>query len=722
MGLTKKLAPRTLTEALRGFDREQLTLLLKSRPDLGEPVPGDLTELATRATTTVSLARALEHLNAYRRLIAEGLAALPDPSSVDELAELIDHPPYRVSAAVDELRQLALLWGSDDQLHLVRGVRASFEPYPGGLALPSPRPLTVAEIETAIADCDASVRPVLDKLAWSPSGAVRRADRRVDPSSASSPIEQLLAHRLLRPVDSDTVLLAREVAWHIRGGRFAPDPVPADSPPVTGRRRELGPVDRAAAGAAFALLHDIELGLHLLQATPHRLLRTGGLASRDVTSLARSLGTDVGSATFMIECASAARLVATGAAGRLLPTAEYDNWLSRSPARRWQAVLDGWLNLDRLPSRSAENGNHALGLEAEAPGASSIRSLIMILARDAGLGTAVDLTTLAAAASWHRPRLRRSLGEAQRLVEWVWSEAGRLGLAALEAVSSFTIMINTEDPMPERLIDLFPTPIEEIIVQADLTAVAPGPLTSQVAQDLRLLAQQESRGAGGVFRFSADSLRGAYDAGWSSAQIFEWLSRHSTTGIPQPLAYLVEDVARRHGSVRVGTATSYVRLDDPADAAALLRHPSAMAYRLRELAPGVLAAAAEPEELFELLRDLGHRPTVEDDRGRTRTAPAELRARTPAAAPDPFSASAAAELLLAREAASSAADELAQATRDARPVHVAFVSSDGSPSERELRPLELAAGTVRGVDRHSAQVVSIPLSRISAVREIDNRR
>jgi hypothetical protein len=79
-------------------------------------------------------------------------------------------------------------------------------------------------------------------------------------------------------------------------------------------------------------------------------------------------------------------------------------------------------------------------------------------------------------------------------------------------------------------------------------------------------------------------------------------------------------------------------------------------------------------------------------------------------------------LLLAREAASSAADDLAQATRDARPVHVAFVSSDGRPSERELRPLELAAGTVRGVDRHSAQVVSIPLSRISAVREIDNRR
>jgi hypothetical protein len=46
------------------------------------------------------------------------------------------------------------------------------------------------------------------------------------------------------------------------------------------------------------------------------------------------------------------------------------------------------------------------------------------------------------------------------------------------------------------------------------------------------------------------------------------------------------------------------------------------------------------------------------------------------------------------------------------------VTSDGSPAERVLKPLDLAAGTIRGLDRHSAQVVSIPLSRISAVRPV----
>ncbi len=48
-----------------------------------------------------------------------------------------------------------------------------------------------------------------------------------------------------------------------------------------------------------------------------------------------------------------------------------------------------------------------------------------------------------------------------------------------------------------------------LVVQADLTAVAPGPLDHRVAGELRLLADQESRGAGGVYRFSPASLRRA---------------------------------------------------------------------------------------------------------------------------------------------------------------------------------------------------------------------
>ena len=69
--------------------------------------------------------------------VAEALAALLDPTSVPALADLLGEPPDVVARAVAKLRARALLWGTDDALHLVRPVREAFEPYPGGLAPPS---------------------------------------------------------------------------------------------------------------------------------------------------------------------------------------------------------------------------------------------------------------------------------------------------------------------------------------------------------------------------------------------------------------------------------------------------------------------------------------------------------------------------------------------------------------------------------------------------------
>jgi hypothetical protein len=128
--------PRTLTEALRALTPAVLTDLLQLRPDLTYPLPHDLTELGSRSTTATSVARAVDGLDAWCRLVAEALAASPDPASTDDVAVLLGDPAA-VARAVRELRRRALLWGGDDQLHLVRPVREAFEPYPGGW--PHPR-------------------------------------------------------------------------------------------------------------------------------------------------------------------------------------------------------------------------------------------------------------------------------------------------------------------------------------------------------------------------------------------------------------------------------------------------------------------------------------------------------------------------------------------------------------------------------------------------------
>ena len=140
--LSEQQRPRTLTEALRVMPADGLAKLLALRPDLLDPVPEDIAELASRSTTSASIGRAIDELNVWLRTVAEALAALPDPASVADLATMLGQRRASLAAAVEQLRQRGLLWGEDDQLHLVRPVREVFEPYPGGLAAPSPRPMS----------------------------------------------------------------------------------------------------------------------------------------------------------------------------------------------------------------------------------------------------------------------------------------------------------------------------------------------------------------------------------------------------------------------------------------------------------------------------------------------------------------------------------------------------------------------------------------------------
>lgn len=724
--------PRTLTEALRGMSADDMAALLEARPDLLHPIPEDVAQLASRSTTSASITQAIDGLDSWLRLVTEALSSLPDPASIGDLEAVLGQSQTQVAAATQQLRQRALLWGRDDQLHLVRPVREAFQPYPGGLAPPSARPLSNDQIDAALQACGPEARPVLERLLWSPTGAVRHADRTVSVTAASSPIERLLSHQLLRPLDSETVIIPREVAWRLRGGRFTAEPVVPEPPVITGRHREPHLVDRAAAGAAFALLHDIELVAQRVESMAPKLLRGGGLASRDVTDLARHLEADAAYAAFVVECAAAARLVAPDRTGALLPTSDYDQWLRSDAATRWRLVAETWLAADRFFARSAEGGGHPLGQEAYAPSAAGLRMTVMRLLAGAAPGTVLDLDRLADAAAWHRPRLRQGPLRAQQLVQWTSREASWLGLAALGAVSSLArVLLMPDQPMPTELTELFPAPVAHFVIQTDLTAVTAGPLEHTVATELRMLAEQESRGVGGVYRFSATSLRRAFDLGWSAVEVEVWLERHSTTGVPQALRYLVGDAERRHGSIRVGPAGCYLRVVDQAQAAALLAHPAASRLGLRSVAPGVLVAAVDEHELVPLLRELGHTPAIENAAGEVIAMPPSRRATTPLVAEPAKAAASVAEVaaaLLIRErdhrvngrpavsaTTEGTVEQLRSATRAAVPVRVVYVNADGSRAERELAPVDLTDGSVRAVDRDSAQIVTIPLARIASV-------
>ena len=114
-----------------------------------------------------------------------------------------------------------------------------------------------------------------------------------------------------------------------------------------------------------------------------------------------------------------------------------------------------------------------------------------------------------------------------------------------------------------------------MLLQADLTAVAPGPLEPELARRLQLAADVESRGGATVYRFTARSVRRALDVGWTAAELHDVRRPTvSRTPVPQPLTYLIDDTARTYGTVRVGHAEAFLRADDEAALTELLRAPA----------------------------------------------------------------------------------------------------------------------------------------------------
>ncbi|NEB85267.1 helicase-associated domain-containing protein, partial [Streptomyces anulatus] len=196
---------------------------------------------------------------------------------------------------------------------------------------------------------------------------------------------------------------------------------------------------------------------------------------------------------------------------------------------------------------------------------------------------------------------------------WTLNEAELLGVTGRGALSSQARALLDEGPdaAAARLAPLIPEPLDHVLLQADLTAVAPGPLERPLAEMLSVLADVESKGGATVYRFTPGSVRRALDAGQAAADLHAFLAAHSRTPVPQPLSYLIDDVARRHGHLRIGAASAYVRCDDEAVLNEILADRRSTGLRLRRLAPTVLAAQADPGSLLEALRDMGYAPAAE---------------------------------------------------------------------------------------------------------------
>ena len=734
--MSTSAAPRTLADQFRSWPDEQLAALLRARPDLAVPAPTDSSQLASRSVVRVSVLRALDLLD---RLELETLLTVVQvgPAPSDVVQSFLNADPAAVDEALERLSELALIWGSAETWRPVTVVAEL-------LGLPPGPP--VREIEAALADLDERARAILDHLdETDAAGTVQSATWPVRITDASTPTEVLLAHRLLVPRDERHVVVPWSVRLHLRGGRSTRERI--DTAPelaVSERAQDL--VDRAAAGAAYELVRRTEMLLEAWATRPPGGLRTGGLGVRDLRAAAELLHTEPPTSALVIETAAAAGLLALGMNDELdsawLPTDSYDVWAGRGAADRWVALAKAWLENPRLisaiGSREGDKPINALtpGIERTWLPADRHSTLAALLDLEPGhaLAAGTGAASLVTRLRWRFPRKPAGRFE---LVGSHLDEAALVGLTGLNGLSSFGRALLTEsDPVP--LLDaLLPAPIDHVLIQADLTAVAPGPLEREFAQQLSLLADVESRGGATVYRFTVDSVRRAFDSGWSTVEVKDFLHSSSRTPVPQALEYLVDDVSRRFGTLRLGVAESFLRSDDETTLTELMHH-SAGSLRLRRIAPTVIVSDVPLQVLLPKLRELGAAPVVEAADGTVRVArPEEFRARTPKPRPGSGRDDARLAARTAAVVAAVRAGDRAAASRPSRgpartpadvmtalreaagsgdEVWISYLDNHGTSTERIVRPREVGGGQLTAYDERSDEVRTFAVHRINEVR------
>jgi hypothetical protein len=732
---------RSFADHLRGLDDAALLRLFTLRADLISPVPPDMASLAVRASSAPSLARAIDSLNVWQFQVLEACAVASEPFTEKIVAALTDKPAIFV---IPGLIERGLIYPADDGLRMPTTLRELL-----GNEVAQLGPHSMAKLNLKkLSESPASAKKILEAMAWGPPrGTV------ADIKKPGAGVQWCLEEGFLIPYSQTIVVMPREVAISLRGGKVHKEQrVNSPEASYTFTATDRKKINSAAIANITTFLRWVEEVLNFWAQDPPTALRSGGLGVRDLKALALHLGVDESCAAFVAELCYISALLTIDPDDRILPTTNFDIWLTQRPSDKWLTLTSSWLATSRVSGLvgNEDSKNVApLGPELDRVNAASVRSLVLSLLRENRDG-AITPDSMVAIASWTRPS-KRIGGIHPFHILFTLRESEWLGVTGQGVISDYGLALLDQSSLEQIDTDL-PEDVDHILIQSDNTAIAPGPLAQEVAQEMALLADVESRGGATVFRFTDATIRRALDHGKTGDEITRFLKATSKTPMPQPLEYLIADVAKKHGKLRVGSTTSFIRCEDQSVIVAILSDKKLDGMGFRKIASEVLISDLEVDDAVNVLRNAGYLPAVEDSKGillsGTRIMRSQSKARPPRIVgeidtPTDIVLEGAVRVLRTgeksshrqstlRNISSSALGELPRTTANEtlellshhlthsaeKSLSIGYADNNGLISHRIIDPLKLSAGTLLARDHATGEITTFRIARITGVASL----
>ncbi len=641
---------------LESWTAEDLAHLMQTRPDLLPASDRGLEAVAHKAGTAMSLGRALVGADVGMLVVAEALVARY-PATVAEIDDLLGTgDPTAVIDAIERLRRSGVVMVDNgvitpvgslrDLLHRPLGLGPSFAELAEHLAaevIDRLAEVTMAEgaekrsatvraighrlsrpevLQALLATASDETRELFANLVSRRSPAISLPTgypyRGLDPSD---PLAWLVDNGLVVAVTESGAELPRELVMAGFPDGLAPTASlrPVELQPVEGLSQEL--VSGDAADSANLLLDGAETLLRLIAQGEVSLRKAGGIGPREIKRLAKLCRLDTVAVARLFELLAVARLIKV--TGAKLSTSDLaGRWWALARHRRYLALVRAWMASDRFLSRGLADQPDpdkivALGDAEPIAAVGAARAITLSVIAQLAPGAAYEPDQLAEAVVWRGPNLWGA-GEPppEVLVEWTLAEAALLGLVANFAPSDIgrALQSTDESELDRSAAAALADDQDKFVLQNDMTAVSFGPLNPSVARSLADMTERSGavgEGRAPSFRFTEASVRQAFDRGWDAESITAFLADHALAGIPQPLEYLLADVARRYGAIRVMPAQSIIITEDDITAVEIAGNRKTTNLGLRLVAPTVLSSPLDPVTVVESLRAIGLFPRLD---------------------------------------------------------------------------------------------------------------